>query len=232
VRLRSFLAKVLLTPLVILPLPLTIALIGMDTPLALADSINATASVTIPGCSQSATLSEPGSIDITCSNVDAGMAYVLANLGWSSGNLEIFGETGTELSFGKVNAEIDIAGEIMAPGNSGTSTITFGFEGVSSGAPPVGCSLTFEGETTDCTAPSNGIIGRELEFVVQNGQTYNFDLQMGFDQNLSDENSQTTANLQYSLPDVIPEPVPEPVSLVLLLSGFAPVVFRRSLWRS
>jgi hypothetical protein len=150
-------------------------------------------------------------------------------LGQASGELSYLGTGGSGPSSlaGMIDATIGIAGEIMAPGSSGNSTITFEFKGSESQAAPVGCLLTFDGQTTDCTVslPFGDPGTEDLEFVVHNGQAYNYDLQLAADQSLIDVVSQAT--FQYSLPDVIPEPVPEPVSLVLLLSGFAPLAFRR-----
>ena len=239
-RLRSFLAKVLLTPLNILPLPLivvAIAVIGIDTPLALADSFSAVGSIEIPGCSQSATLSEPGSIDVSCGGTSLPNGTIFGTLGWSSGDIHYFMNPNGAfdgIESGSLSGEVNIAGEIVTPGNGGTSTITFEFGGMESQNMAIGCNLIFDGDTTACSffGANNGEIWTlPLEFVVQNGQSYNFDLELAFEAPLL-AGIPMQASFQYSLPGVIPEPVPEPVSLVLLLSGFAPVVFRRSLWRS
>jgi hypothetical protein len=233
-RLHSLLAKVLPTPLNIVPLPLIVAaiiVIGIDTPLAHADSLSAVASVSVPGCMDSDTLTQPGSIDLLCGTVGSNSPFATfsADLGQSSGEVSYLGigTTSPPLLIGMIDATIDIAGEIMAPGNSGTSTITLEFKGSESQAAPMGCSLTFDGQITDCAVTVGfGNPGTEdLKFVVQNGQAYNYDLKLMADQTLMSQISQTT--FQYTLPDVIPEPVPEPVSLVLLLTGFAPLVFRR-----
>jgi hypothetical protein len=92
--------------------------------------------------------------------------------------------------------------------------------------------LIFDGgDSTDCSATAAGfgeLWTDNLEFVVQNGQSYNFDLELGFAAPLL-PGIPIYANLQYSLPDVVPEPVPEPVSLILLLTGFAPLAFKRKL---
>ena len=200
--------------------------IGINTPLALADSFNAVASVAAGSCSGSATLTQPGDIQLTCgSPYPPPFATFSANLGLSSGGVSYFGDGTGEFLEGKIDTTIDMTGEITAPGNSGISTITFEFEGSESQADPVGCSLTFDGQTSSCTVGVGfGILGTEdLQFVVENGQTYNYDLEVTADQYLIDVPSQAT--FQYSLPFVAL--VPEPVSVALVLSGFAPLAFRR-----
>jgi hypothetical protein len=200
-----------------------ILVIGINTPPALADSFTAVASVTNAGCSSSDTLNEPGAIALTCGSPGPAYATYSANLGMSSGEISYFGTTSQG---GMIGAGVDIAGEIMAPGDSGSSIITFEFEGSESQAAAVGCDLTFEGQTTNCTvlAPFGPPGIEDLEFVVQNGQAYSYDLGLTVGQYLIDAPSQAT--FQYSLPFVASEPVPEPVSLVLVLSGFVPLAFR------
>jgi hypothetical protein len=207
---------------------IAIIVVGINTPLAHADSFSASASVVVPGCSQSATLSEPGNIDISCGPIPSGTVF--GTLGRNSGDIHYLINPNATSNNGMVSGEVNSAGEIMAPGNSGTSTITFEFQGSESQNGPIGCVLIFDGETTGCS-PTGAAFGQvwtdDLEFVVQNGQSYNFDLEVGFEAPLL-AGIPIDGNFKYLLPaDVVPEPVPEPVSLILLLSGFAPLAFKR-----
>ena len=68
---------------------LAIIVIGIKTPLALADSFSAVGSVEVPGCSQSATLSEPGYLDISC-GTGLPSGTIFGTLGWSSGDIHYF----------------------------------------------------------------------------------------------------------------------------------------------
>lgn len=207
----------------------TIGVIAMHTPTALADSFSAVDSVEVPGCSSNATLSAPGSIDVSCSAALAS-GTIFGTLGWSSGDIHYFVNPFViePLINGMVSGTVSIAREIMAPGNSGTSTYSFEFQGSESQNTPIGCHLTFDGVITACS-PSGFSFGQmwteDLEFVVPNGQSYDFDLEIAFQAPVL-SGIPIDANFQYSLFGT-PEPVPEPASLVLLLSGFAPLVFSR-----
>ena len=205
--------------------------VATHTPFALADTISATASTSAPGCSASDTLSGPGSIHLTCGAFPQAYATFDASLGASSGSVAYAGSGAQQFgtpAVSSLSATMDISGEIMAPGSSGTSTIAFVFTNRLSQQGFLSCVWTFQGQANQCvTGSSFGSLETEnFQFVVQNGVLYPYDLRLGAEQNYPNS-APGYDNFTYSLSNVVPSPAPEPLSLSLVLSGFLPFALGR-----